>query len=209
MESESRALEQLVEILKDSVVTTFKYGKYTNDVRECAMALLPLNVSINKIDQVIKMILNKLAKKGIKRLPSAGIKAGLTQEALFLGQIQVAGAMLEDVSGGTGNGLHVDETSKYHRHFPNFQITTTSGRQLSYGLSEIVSGNAQSIFESFSEAIADLCDVIDNGDSTEINFAKLAPSINNTMSDLGTVNPLFNSQSKFLRENLVSKVLGN
>ena len=41
------------------------------------MALLSLNVSINKIDQVIKVVLNKLAKKDTERLPSAGVKARL------------------------------------------------------------------------------------------------------------------------------------
>ena len=74
---------------------------------------------------------------------------------------------------------------------------------------EIVIGDAQSVFESCSEAIANLCDVIDNGDSTEINFAKLVSSIKNTMSDLGPLNPLFNSHLKLLRENLIPKVLGN
>ena len=89
------------------------------------------------------MFLNELTKKDIERLPSAGVKARLMQEALFLGQIQVAEAMLEDVSGDSGNCLHGDGTSKYHRHFQNFQITTTNGRQLSFGPSEIVSGDGQ------------------------------------------------------------------
>ena len=120
LESKNRALEQLVQILKNPVVTTFQDGKYANDVRECVMALLSLNVSIDKIDQVVKVILNKLAKKDIERLPSAGVKARLMQEALFLGQIQVGEAMLEDVSGDSGNRLHGDGTSKYHRHFQNF-----------------------------------------------------------------------------------------
>ena len=107
------------------------------------MALLSLNVSINKIDQVIKVVLNKLAKKDIERLPSAGVNARLMQEALFLGQIQVAEAMLEGVSGDSGNCLHGDGTLKYHRHFKHFQITATSGRQLSFRLSETVSGDAR------------------------------------------------------------------
>ena len=199
----------MVEILKDPVVTTFQDGKYTNDVCECVMALLSLNVSIDKIDQIIKMVPSKLAKKDIERLPSAGVKARLMQGALFSGQIQVAEAMLEDVSGDPGNCLHVDGISKYHRHFQNFHITTTSGRQLSFGLAEILSGTAQSIFESFSEGIADLCDVMDNGDSTEINFAKLVSSIKNAISNLGPVTALFNSQLKPLRETLIPKVLGN
>ena len=44
------------------------------------------------------------------------------------------------------------------------------------------------------EAIAYLCDVIDNGDSSESNFVKLVSSIKNTMSELKSVNPFYNSQ---------------
>ena len=106
-------------------------------------ALLSLNVSIDKIGQLIKVVLNKLAKKDIERLPSAGVNARLMQEALFLGQIQVAEAMLEGVSGDSGNCLHGDGTFKYHRHFKHFQITATNGRQLSFRLSETVSGDAR------------------------------------------------------------------
>ena len=76
------------------------------------------------------MFLNELTKKYIERLPSAGVKARLMQEALFLGQIQVAEAMLEDVSVDSGNCLHGDGTS-------------SNGRQLSFGRSEIVSGDGQ------------------------------------------------------------------
>ena len=41
------------------------------------MTLLSLNVSIDKIDQVIKVILSKLVKEDTERLPSAGFKAFL------------------------------------------------------------------------------------------------------------------------------------
>ena len=118
-----RVLEQLVDILKDPVNSnTFQEEKYTNDVRECVMALLSLKVSIDKVDQVTKVVLNKLEKQDIGRLPSAGVEARLMQEALFLGQIKVSEGMLEDVSGDSGNCLHVDGTSKYNRHFQNFQF---------------------------------------------------------------------------------------
>ena len=92
------------------------------------------------------------------------------EEALFLGQIQVAEAVMGDVSGDSKNCFHGGGTSNYHHHFQNFQITTASGRQLSYGLSEMVSGDAQTIFSLFSEAIANLCYVVHNGESTEISF---------------------------------------
>ena len=57
------------------------------------MALLSLNVSIDKTDQNIKMVLSKLAKKDIERLPSAELQARLIQEDLYLGKIQVAETM--------------------------------------------------------------------------------------------------------------------
>ena len=59
------------------------------------MALLSLNVSIDKTDQNIKMVLSKLAKKDIERLPSAEVQARLIQEDLYLGKIQVAETMYE------------------------------------------------------------------------------------------------------------------
>ena len=47
------------------------------------MILLWLNVIIDKIDQIIKMVRSKLAEKDAERLPSAGLKTRLMQEALF------------------------------------------------------------------------------------------------------------------------------
>ena len=70
---------------------------------------------------------------------------------------------------------------------------------------EIESGDVQSIFKSLSEAIANLFNVIDNGDSAKINFAKLVLSIKITMPGLGPVSPLFNSQLKSLREYWVQR----
>ena len=66
------------------------------------------------------MILSKLAKNDIERLPSVGFKARIMQEALFLKRTQVSEAILGDVSGDSGNCLHGHGTSKYHRHFSKF-----------------------------------------------------------------------------------------
>ena len=63
LESENKALKQLVETLKDPFVTPFRDGNYANYVCECVMALLSLSVNIDKIDQVLKVFLSKLAKK--------------------------------------------------------------------------------------------------------------------------------------------------
>ena len=106
---------------------TFQDGKYCDDVREVVMKLLSLNVGVNKVDDVIKVVLQTLAKKEVTRLPSTGTKCRLMQEALLGAQLQVAEAMTEGEH-LLGNCLHGDGTSKYSRHYQNFQVTTSSGR---------------------------------------------------------------------------------
>ena len=52
MDHEKKLLEQKVEILRDR-----------NDVCGCTIALYSLSLSIEKTDQVISVVLSKLAKK--------------------------------------------------------------------------------------------------------------------------------------------------
>ena len=57
---------------------------YKNDVHDCLMALLSMNTSIDKVDQVISVVLSKLTKKKrYWRPPSAGVKARLIQGAQY------------------------------------------------------------------------------------------------------------------------------
>ena len=46
------------------------------------MVLFSLNISIEKINQVISVVLNKLAKTNVERPPLVVIKAMLMQETL-------------------------------------------------------------------------------------------------------------------------------
>ena len=142
---ENGELEKLVTLLQDDEVVTFQDGKYC-DVREVVMKLLSLNVGVNKVDDVIKVVLRKLAKKEVTRLPSTGTKCRLMQEALLVAQLQVAEAMTEGEH-LLGNCLHGDGTSKYSRHYQNFQVTTSSGRTLSFGFAEIAGGDATDIHQ--------------------------------------------------------------
>ena len=86
--------------------------------------------------------------------------------------------------------------------------TTSSGKNLTFGLAEISGGDAASTLQCFNEAVDDLCDTI-TPKSTEYDFAKLVTSIKSTMSDLGPVNPVFNCQLKALREELLPKMVDN
>ena len=96
----------------------------------------------------------------------------------------------KEMNASESNCLHGDGTSKYH-----FQITTASGRTLSFGLSEMCGGDAASTLQSFTESIDDLFMAIDSKDN-ETDFAKLISSIKTIMSDLGPVNPVFNCKLK-------------
>ena len=66
MDCENRRLELKVEILKDQ-----------NHVCECIIALYSFSVSKVKTDQVISVVLSKLAKKDIGRFRPGGVKARL------------------------------------------------------------------------------------------------------------------------------------
>ena len=206
LNKENIYLNGLLELLEDEKIVTFERGRYSNDIREVIMELLSLNVSMNKVNNVIKIVLKKLAKKGITKLPSVGTRSRFMSEALILAQLQVSEEMLHNIEKDTGNCLHGDGTSKYHRHYPNFQLTTKSGRMLSFGLSEMTSGDAVSILSSLTEMYYDICDILDTKDR-EKNFAKLICSFKTTMSDFGSVNPLFNSKFKEMRELLLPKVI--
>ena len=133
LEKENKDLQKFIAILEDPEIITFENGRYNNEVREVIMELLSLNVSMSRVNDVIKCVISKLTKKSIRRLPSAGVRSRLINEALILSQVQVKEAMESSDS----NCLHGDGTSKYHRHYQNFQITTSSGKTLSFGLAEI------------------------------------------------------------------------
>ena len=93
--------------------------------------------------------------------------------------------------------MEMIDTTKYSCHYQNFQITTKSGRCLSFGLSEVADADAETTLKCFTTTVEDVCNVLE-GDKDNC-FAELITSIKNTMSDQGPVNPLFNSKLEILR----------
>ncbi|CAC5414939.1 unnamed protein product [Mytilus coruscus] len=128
-------LKDLNSILTDDKIESFYDGKFSNEVRETIMTLLTeCGVSQKKVNNVISIVLKNLTGKQLSRLPSAGVKSRLLIEAKRVAQKQVAEAMLNyeydlpDLNdmgqGHKGNCLNQDATSKHHKHFQSFQITT-------------------------------------------------------------------------------------
>jgi transcriptional regulator NrdR family protein len=91
---EKTELNQLVDILNDDEIVTFENGRYCNEVRETIMELLSLNVSMNKVNEVIHTVIQKLTKKSVGRLPSNAVKSRLLLKARHLAHVQVAEGQL-------------------------------------------------------------------------------------------------------------------
>ena len=83
--NENKELQELLSLLEDDNVVTFEDGRYTNDIREVIMKLLSLNVSMKKVNSVIKVVLEGLAKKKVDRLPSAGVQTRILSGILVAG----------------------------------------------------------------------------------------------------------------------------
>ena len=198
-EMEIVELEQTNAILQNPIIECFHDGKFSNEIRATVMCLITeCGVSQNKVNHVMEVVLSNLAGKTLSRLPSSGVKSRLMVEAKRVAQSQVAAAMLSN----KGNTLHQDGTSKFHRHFQSFQVTTADGATLSAGLSEIARGDANTLVNEFNNLVSDLASSIDLSisGSHEAKIAELVVSIIATMSDQGSVNPVFNERLQKIRE---------
>ena len=210
LSTEKAELEELINICNSEELITFSNGRFSDEMRKTVMDLVAHNVSINKIPEVIKSVIGGLTSYNAEKIrtPSTGTRKAMLEEALIVAHQHVAESMLkEGVNGIFGNCLHGDGTSKYSRHYQNFQVTTNSGELLSFGLSEVSDSDATAVLQNFMDTIGDICDVIDGDHEKKLH--KLVVSIKNTMSDLGPVNPLFNAKLKAVREELLPKVIDN
>ena len=65
---ENKELQELICLLQDEEIIVFQNGRYCDDIRETIMELLNMNVSMNKVNDVIKLVLKNLAGKEVERL---------------------------------------------------------------------------------------------------------------------------------------------
>ena len=212
LKEKNKELEQLTCLLEDETITTFENGKYVDEVRDVIMDLLAMNVSMSKVNEVIRTVLQKLAGKNISRLPSKAVHSRLLVEAKHLADVQLGRAMLEeaDPSQVIGNTLHGDGTTKYHRHYQDFEVTTPSCQTYSMGLLELGKSDTEAIMDAFKHRVEEIVQALSSGDekaSVENKVAELVTSIKSTMSDQGPTNATFNEQLTELRKDFLPKVV--
>lgn len=162
-------------------------------------AYIITNISLNRVNDVIKAVVQKFAKKEVGRLPSKGLLSRFEDK-------QIGEAMLEgtDLSSCLGNTLHSDGASKFHKHYAGFQVTTTEGKTMSLGIVEMSSGTAESLVEAISEKLNAIANSVQSND-VKATTERLVASIKNTISDKTIVNPTFNALLDDLRKEVLPK----
>ena len=172
--------------------------------------LTECNVSMSKVGKVVSTVCKNLLGKLPERLPSNGTLHRILNEAKFVAQTQIYQCLEEggDPSNLTGNTLHSDATTKFHHHYQGFQTTLRDGKQMTLGMVEVGSGDANTYMEAFKSVIGDIAEAVTGTNSDKAqSIANLVTSLKNTMGDQGPTNSQFNSQVKEFREQLLPKVV--
>ena len=82
LDSNNAELNETIESILSCEVTTFKGGKYTEDVRACVYELLSLNVGVRNVAPIIQCVMKSMAHKSVSRLPSHGLTCQMILESL-------------------------------------------------------------------------------------------------------------------------------
>ena len=214
LELKEKELDYLQTMLEDDVIKNFEDGKYLDHIRSAIMELLSMNVSVNKVNDVIRIVLKNFAGKEIDRLPSKGLLSQFLIEARHIADIQVGETMLKDIdlTSVLGNTLHGDGTTKYNRHYQNFQISTKDGDRMSVGLMETVGQDAATILKCWKERVEEIAKATSSqraDNDVEKCTNELITSVKNTMSDQVATNGVFNTLLADLRKEVLPNIVEN
>ena len=150
---ENASLHEKINEIENKTIKLFEDGKYNEKTRECVMELLSLNVSITKIEEVIRSVL-KLAGIKANRIPKHTTINTILTESHAVAQIQLADC-LPDAKCTT---LHSDGTNKFGHKFTGFQVNTEKGAY-TIGIREAPSGTSQMQLHAFQQIIDDISDI--------------------------------------------------
>ena len=150
--NERDCLLQRVEELESQTFGTKEHRqKYLDNVRQCCMELLALNVGIKNVDAVIRCVLKHIASFEVKELPHSSSLVRMLAEMKGLACQQLA----EELSNEQCVTLHSDGTSKYGQHYYSFQISTCDSAY-SLGLTEMLAGSTSQVLHTFKHILSDL-----------------------------------------------------
>ena len=197
--------EELEELKEDAAdeIETYCDGKYTDEMRQCCISLLSLNVGVNNVGPVVTEVL-KLANKRPAELPSTTLLKSMLVEGRAAGLAQIGEAT---ELGGTSQTLHYGGTTKFGKKYQGFQLSTDEG-QLTVSINDLMSGSAEHTLDLLKQVVEEISSM---GEQTGRGKAgeRLIASIRNTMTDRASVNTKFNTLLEgYRRDVLASTVEG-
>jgi hypothetical protein len=196
--------EQVQELMQEKQLPNLKLmegGRYTDDIRQVYMDLLSMGVPINKIQGIVRSVLEGIVHVGVDRLPGKTSASMMAVEAQVLGQVQAAEAMMS----ACNNTLHLDGTRKKFREYSSFQVSTTSG-SYSLGVSEMLTGDAESYLKETIQLLEEMSEAICEEEEQEMVKVKLLKSIKNIMTDRHIVNKKFATDLETMRREIFEEL---
>ena len=190
-------LQHVKELESQAFVTKEHQKKYLDNVRQCCMELLALNVGIKNVDPIIRCVLRHIASIEVKELPHSSSLVRMLAEMKGLACQQLA----EELSKEQCVTLHSDGTSKYGQHYYSFQISTYDSAY-SLGLTEMLTGSTSQVLHIFKQILSDL-ELVAGPLSGSILLSK----IKNTMSDHHIVEKKFNELLEDYRCDILPTVI--
>ena len=116
---------------------------YLDNVRQCCLELLSLNVGIRQVEPIIRSALKNIAGFEVDKLPQPGTLVRMYGEMKGLVCQQVAEVLNEQ----DNLTLHSDGASKFGQHYGSFQISV-EGSAYTLGLSEMLTGSAEKTLDT-------------------------------------------------------------
>ena len=195
-------LTERIKKLEDRKLTTFKDGKYTDDVRLCMMELLAHNVATRQVEPVIKAVL-KLADIKYEKLPKHTIINEMLIESRCISQVQLA----EVLSVPSYNTLHTDGTTKFGHKYNGYQVSTNEGF-LTLGIQEVCFGTAQTELTTLQDILEELSEAASHHGFSDAG-KQIVASLKSTMSDRASTEKAFNKLIASYRAEILPDVVRN
>ena len=185
---------------RDCTIETEVHSQlYLDNVRQCCLELLSMNVGIRQVEPVIRSVIRNIANKETDKLPKPSTLVRMLTELKCLSYQQIA----DQLQGCENVTLHADGTSKFGQHYGSFQLSTDS-TAYSLGLSEMLTGSAQQTLDLFKQILRDFEHTVGSQAKN-----KLLSSIKNTMSDRHIVQKNFNCLLEDYRASVLPEVISS
>ena len=198
-ESTTEQLSKRLDEIDNKLLKTKEHKQlYLDNVRQCCLELLSLNVGIRQVEPVIRSVLKNIAGFEVEKLPQPGTLVKMYAEMKGLAYQQI-----EEVSKQDNLTLHSDGTTKFGQHYGSFQIST-GGSPYTLGLSEMLTGSAERTLDTLKQILDDIELVAGKPTSKT-----LLGNIKNTMSDRHIVQKNFNELLESYRSEILPDVISS